>query len=70
MSENDFFLRVPIAGVAVFESAIKYERRVDKRKVGESLREVSEHIAGGPRFFCEQSKRAGVTQHPLEQEPG
>jgi len=54
----------------VIESAVKYERRVDKRKVGESLREVSEHIARGPRFFGEQSKRAGVTQHPLEQEPG
>ncbi len=70
MSENEFFLHVPVAGVAVIESAVKYERRVDKRKVGESLREVSEHIARGSRFFGELSKRAGVTKHPLEQEPG
>ena len=59
-----------VAGGAAIESAVKYEGRVDKCKVGERLREVSEHVARRPRFFCEQSKRTGVAEHSLEKEPG
>lgn len=51
-----------VGGSAAIESAVKYEPRVDKRKVREPLREVSRYIVSRPGLLCDQSRWTGESK--------